>query len=85
MFFSLPDINSGCAGMIKRRRQCRIPTIDRSRDTALPSPLYFCVGTRHCRVPTRDLCISSRKRLRGGQSNHRWDGDLARRTQSDRP
>ena len=24
----------------RRRRHCRVPTIDRGRDTALPSPLY---------------------------------------------
>ena len=24
----------------RRRRQCRVPTINRGRETALPSPLY---------------------------------------------
>ena len=33
----LSHINSGCAGMMGRTRQCRCPTI-RGRDTALPCP-----------------------------------------------
>ncbi len=37
-----------------RTRQCRVPTIDRGRETALPSPRLslqsIAVGKRHCRV-----------------------------------
>ena len=44
--FHLPPIryvNSGCAGMIERTRQCRFPTII-CRETALPCPDFL--GTR---------------------------------------
>ena len=58
-----------------RTRQCRVPTIDRGRETALPCPLLslpsIAVGTRHCRllyiIPAQPELILQNFDVKGSQ------------------